>query len=342
MSRADLLVEDARRSLRGVPTDSLDHKTILITGASGIIGSHLLFALMHCQRDLRLELEVVAVVQHGLPDFLKPLEEDHCIRTLVGNMADARFVETLPPADIIVHAATYGQPGLFLQDTMTTLKLNTSAVFELIDKLSSGGQFLFMSSSEVYSGLTTSPFSEEVIGTTNTCHPRSSYIEAKRCGEAICHSARSAGIDAKAARLSLAYGPGTRVGDRRVLNNFIEKAIRQREIRLLDRGASKRTYCYISDALHMLWRILLEGKQAVYNVGGNSTTTIVQLAEEIGELLNVPVRVPPEAGSGLAGAPDDVRLDLTRFCREFGEFDFVTLHDGLARTVAWQRELYAN
>ena len=340
MNRLDLLKEDGRRSLRDVPVSRLADKTILITGASGIVGTHFLFGLLHCQRELGLRLRIVAVVQRGVPDHLKQLEQQGYVRFLSGNMAETSFLESLPQADVIVHAATYGQPGLFMENAQATLKLNTTATFALLDKLLPEGQFLFLSSSEVYSGLTNPPFDEKQIGTTNTTHPRSCYIEAKRCGEAICNAYRTRGIAAKSARLCLAYGPGTRAGDKRVINSFIEKALREKAIHLLDRGEAKRTYCYISDAIYMMWRILLEGKDPIYNVGGTSSTTIAGLAQLIGKLLDVPMHIPLEPSAGMVGAPGDVRLDLTKFTNEFGPIAFVDFLEGVARTVEWQKALY--
>jgi hypothetical protein len=83
------------------------------------------------------------------------------------------------------------------------------------------------------------------------------------------------------ARIALAYGPGTKKHDTRVLNQFIEKALVQKRIELLDSGEATRTYCYIDDVVEMLWNIVLRGNQEVYNVGGHSVTSIADLAMRI-------------------------------------------------------------
>jgi nucleoside-diphosphate-sugar epimerase len=123
-----------------------------------------------------------------------------------------------------------------------------------------------------------------------------------------------------------------------VLNTFIEKALRQKDIRLLDDGAARRTYCYIADAMHMLWLILMEGKASVYNVGGVSRTTIAELAHQIGGLTGVPVHIPDSSAGTVLGAPDDVRVDVSRFENEFGKMTFIPLEQGLKRAIEWQRE----
>ncbi|MFZ2975704.1 MAG: NAD-dependent epimerase/dehydratase family protein, partial [Candidatus Moraniibacteriota bacterium] len=213
------------------------------------------------------------------------------------------------------------------------------ATFATIDKLESGGKYLFISTSEVYSGLPKPPYKENQIGTTNTDHPRSCYIEGKRGGEAIVNAYRARGVSAKSARLALAYGPGTRKDDARVLNNFIQKALTKGKIELMDSGISPRTYLYVADAVEILFDILFKGSDGLYNVGGTSRTTIAKLAKLVGKNTKTPVIIPKDK-VGLSGAPTDVRLDMTKAKKEFGKTNFIPLEEGLRRTIDWQRKLY--
>ena len=200
---------------------------------------------------------------------------------------------------------------------------------------------MFLSTSEVYVGVPHPPYRETDIGNTNTDHPRACYIEAKRCGETICNAYRHMGIDAKSARISLVYGPGTRAGDRRVINEFILRGLRG-EISLLDHGHAQRTYCYVTDAVEILWNIMLDGADAIYNVGGLSRISIRELTLKIGEYLNAPVVLPTDIPKGLAGAPEDVSLDMAKAKREFGKNVYIDLTEGLRRTIEWQKLYYAS
>ena len=225
-----------------------------------------------------------------------------------------------PMADYIIHAAGYAQPSKYLQDPIKTIKLNTTITMQLLEKMNPGGKFLYVSSAAVYENY-------------NPDHPRACYAESKRCGEVICSSYGS-----KIARVSLAYGPGTKPGDTRVMNQFIQQAIVSGKIEPLDSGDAIRTYCYISDTVEMLWNILLFGA-GVYNVAGNSKTTIGELAEKIGDYMHVPVMYPGK-GQEMPGAPQEECIDIEKYETEFGKKDFVSLDEGLRRTIEYQKELY--
>jgi nucleoside-diphosphate-sugar epimerase len=276
----------------------------------------------------------------ALPPHIATLVQLGGFTTIQADLANFSDCAKFPEADIILHAAGYAQPSLFVANPVSTVLLNTSGTAALLQRLTPKGRFLFVSSSEVYSGLNKPSLKEEDIGTTTPLHPRAAYIEGKRCGETICNAYRAQGKQAVSARVALSYGPGTRKHDKRVMNNFIEKAICQGKIELLDAGQAVRTYCYIADAVELLWKILLYGKEPVYNVGGHTTSTILDLAFIIGKMTGVQVIVP-EVQAGLAGAPAEVQLDLTRVETEFGKSNYVNLEDGLRATIEWQRSLYS-
>ena len=338
---AAIIDDDAARVARAVDLSPLDGSSVLITGASGLLGISLIACMRQRMRITGRPIHVTAVTRAAPPAAFAGLFDMPYLRLCRVDLADPPSLRKLPAADHVIHAAGYGQPQKFLLDPGKTIRINTEATLTLLEQMPARGKFLFLSSSEVYSGSPRTPHRENDIGTTDPGHVRACYIEGKRCGEAICHAVRAGGREVKAARLALAYGPGTRSDDQRVLNILIRRALLEGRVSLLDQGAARRSYGYISDVAELLLWVLLYGREALYNVGGRSSVTILELARIIADIVGVPVHVPAQARE-VAGAPDDVALDLSRACEEFGKTGFVSLREGLSRTIAWQRELYAD
>ena len=282
---------------------------LLLTGAYGIVGQ-----------------EICAQLQRNCPDIE--------ITKIKGELPS--FNEGLGKFDYIIHGAGYGQPSKFKENFLSTFIINTENVYRLFQLAHPKTKILYISTSEVYSGAK-SPYRETDIGTTTPQHPRACYIEGKRCGEAICIAYREQGYDVKIARLGLGYGPGTRKGDKRVLHSFIEQGLHG-DIILRDDGNAKRTYCYISDAVEMMLNILFKGTQDIYNVGGTSETTIKELAMTIARKMGYGIVVGKVNKPDL-GAPDEVKLDTTRYENEFGKKSFISLSEGLDKTIEWQKSL---
>jgi len=333
-----IIEEDTESVIDKLKTKPTASSVIMITGASGLIGTYLLAVLSRIRKLKPIKFKVIAVIQSPPTKILKYFinKGDKIFKC---DLADHKNTKSLPKADLIIHAAGYGQPGKFLKNPLKTILLNTVATSELIQKLNKNGRFLFISSSEVYSGLPNPPFTEDQIGTTNPQHIRSCYIEGKRCGEAICAALSSKISHPVVARLSLAYGPGTKKGDERVINKFIEQAVTKKRISLLDSGSAKRTYCYVADAVEMLLNIALSGTGPVYNVGGKSRISIKELAKTIGKYIGVRVSVP-KLSNKLLGSPDDVFLSMKRYEKEFGKKKYFSFDKGIKKTVEWQKELY--
>ena len=334
---ADCIVREAIPAGNLAGLARLAGSSLLITGASGLIGTWMLASLP--EEPHERPREVIAVTRGRPTPCFQALARRKEVRIITGDLAEPAFRQSLPEADAIVHAAGYGQPGKFLSDPVATMALNVCATIDLFRKLRPGGRFLYLSTSEIYSGLPPGKHSENQTGTTNTDHPRACYIEGKRAGEVLCHAHAAMGVKAHAARLALAYGPGVRLDDARVLNVFILRAL-SGAVSMADRGLALRTYCYAADAVEILWRILLDGTRVVYNVGGTSRTSIAGLAGAIADIVGVPV-VMPEQDSFLLDAPGEVSLDLSFLEEDFAKTDFIELRTGLECTVAWLRALKA-
>lgn len=306
---------------------------ILISGASGLLGIHFTQLFQTFNRSFDGKTEITVISKTGVFPFVL----DKRVHIIQQDLTVSPLPNNLGTFDTIIHGAGYGQPSKFLDERLKTIHLNTSTTMELSKLARPTGSFLFISTSELYSGLTNPPFRESQIGTTNTNHPRSSYIEAKRTGEAIIFAIKSEfpSMIASCARLALAYGPGTKPGDSRVLYELISNGLTDREIVLRDSGSAIRTYCFVSDAIEQCIAILMKARDHVYNVGGKSRLTVAELATEIGQIMEVPVIIPQDSEHFLTDAPSEVWLDLTKIENLSGKKEYVDMKDGLEQTISW-------
>lgn len=328
----NIIEKEAKEIVSKIDFEQLRDKKVLITGASGLVGIYLTACLKEIQKEYNIK--IYPMFRHKLDWVYREIFRD--TYPIIEDITETEWVSSY---DVIIHAAGYGQPSKFMDDKVKTIELNTIATRKLLDCLKPNGKFLFISTSELYSGNDSENITENEIGTTNTNHPRSCYIEGKRCGEAICYAYKEKGYDVKIARLSLLYGAGTKPNDQRVLNQLIEKGLTKDKIELMDSGRAIRTYLYIKDGVEMMWNILLHGKEIVYNVGGKSETSIFNLAKLIGSKLNKPFEIPNLINADLS-SPKVVNISIDKYLNEFKKNDFVTLEEGITNTIKWQKKLY--
>lgn len=330
----NIIQNDAKKASKKLNYSKLHNKSVLVTGATGLIGLHIVALLQELKIDCNIEVTVWA----SSPIDTKINEIFKNCKIIIGDLTDANNIKNLNAKyDYIIHAAGYAQPQKFTGDKMNTIKLNTETTTNLFSLLKKDGTFVFCSTSELYSGLLAEKIDEKNIGTTNPEHPRACYIESKRCGETICYAFHEKGFDIKIARISLAYGPGTRLNDLRVMNSIIEKALVSNKITLLDAGRSIRTYGYVMDLVEMLWNITLHGKEIVYNVCGNSKISIAELAQTISKKLNCDLIIPCDDSKSLSGNPILVDISFEKYKKEFGEPIFTEMDEGINKTISWQK-----
>lgn len=313
----------------------LNGKSVLVTGASGVVGLNVIALISEAIQRERLDVNVFGLSRTGIPPLVSRLPATMRIEKI--DLLDQRQVDKLPPFDFIIHGATYGQPARFLAKPADTILLNTQVTAQL--KGLAKERFLFISSSEVYSGLDSPPFRESQIGTTNTTHPRAPYIEAKRSGEALTLAPLSPGAPGSVARLSLAYGPGARADDKRVLYELIARGIENHRVDLRGGGDSIRSYLFAEDAAVYLLALLVNGEDDIYNVGGTQPISLSALGDNIAQILGVDfeLQTNPVATETRHGAPDDVRLDMARTRALVGGFEETALVEGLKATIEWMR-----
>jgi nucleoside-diphosphate-sugar epimerase len=309
-------------------------KIVLITGASGLVGSNLLRYFDNLNRTSLGPERVFALSKSG--SYNPFAISNDLVKYVNGNLLDPSFIEQLPESDIIIHCAGYAQPSLFLANPLESISLNTSVLIQLFSKLKKNGVMTNLSSSEVYNGNQNFPQDEHQIGTTTPDHPRAAYIESKRCGEAIINAFRNLNQEKSISlRLSLAYGPGTKRGDKRVLSQFIEKALSEKKIVLRDQGSAIRTYLYIDDAVEQIIGAILWGDESVYNIAGTQQVSILGLAQAIADLTNSTIILPEEMESNSLAAPDTVWCDSQKINSLIGKSEFIPIVDGLKNTITW-------
>lgn len=334
----DIIRNDAESVVRRVNLEPLAGKRVLVTGASGLIGTYVLACL-----DVFGKCKSVVKMATQEPPLAHPARQ-FCSKWIwaANDLANPIHRHTDFDQDYLFFAAGYGQPDKFTSNPLTTIGVNTGGLTQCLSDLNDGGRALYVSSSEIYSGHPKPPYNENDVGTTSPQHPRGCYIEAKRCGEAICSAYNTTNTRNKviAARVALAYGPGTKTNDGRVLNQFIRQAINDRHIIMLDAGMAVRTYCYITDTIEFLLNMWVHGRYEVYNCGGKSKVTIARLARLISEICDCQLTIPPTDFD--PAAPAAVSLDMRLAEAEFSKNTYVSLEDGLRRTIEWQRILYGS
>ena len=315
--------------------DRLSRKRLLITGASGLIGKNLVARLLTLNKIHGLGLQIVAASKSGIFEGLENSYEE--FRIAAGDLNSPSFIDALGEFDFTIHAAGYAQPGLFMADPLSTISINTSATLALVKKTKD--TFMFLSSSEVYSGSTQAPFDEEQIGNTSPSHPRAAYIEGKRAGETIALTAADGmGIRSIVARVSSAYGPGTGLGDKRVLSELIIRGLTEGLV-VLNGGFNKvRTYGHVDDVGQILIALLGHAPTGVFNVGGVSRVTLGDLSQLVANLTGAENGTKSNQ-SPHDGSPELVELDLEKTLSTIPPFRFTDLEAGLNQTVEWYREL---
>ncbi len=343
-----IIERDCLEYLPKIDLSPLRGKTVFLTGANGLIGTYLISLLDAANREQGLGISIIAVSRHPPCDKLRDIFRDRYeFRTM--DLASAGPEELSGKADFIIHAATYAQPEKFTQNYSETLHLNVHATEALLKKAKAdGAKLLFLSSAEIYGSpdLAHIPTKEDFEGLCSPLCVRSIYAESKRLGETLCFVYRNfEAVDAKIARVSMCYGPGVSVRDKRVLGQFLNQALTSGKITMLDDGIKERTFCYVADCVLMLLNVLLYGEDCVYNVGGGKRITIRQLAEEIclqtGSRLFVgseELLSPPTIRS----SPDCIELDTSKIQSEFRLPVLKPLREGLSRTIEWNRQHFLN
>ena len=308
----------------------MSHRTALVTGGAGFVGSHL------CDRLLREGLTVVAM------DDLSTGSRTN-ITHLMGRK-DFRFVlqDVTNPfevqADWIFHLACPASPVHYQKNPIKTVVTNVVGTLNGLSLASrTGARFLLSSTSEVYGDPDVHPQPETYKGSVNPTGPRACYDEGKRCAETLCFDHyREAGVDIRVARIFNTYGPRMAVEDGRVVSNFIVQALQNKDITVYGDGQQTRSFCYIDDLVEGLWRLMNGDDIGPINIGNPGEFTIRELAEQVigmtGSSSKLVARPLP------TDDPKQRRPDITKASQVLGFCPKVSLAEGLAPTIEYFRK----
>jgi dTDP-glucose 4,6-dehydratase len=252
-------------------------KKVLITGGAGFLGSHL------CDRFIHEGFHVIAM-DNLITGNLANIEHlFHLKEFEFYNHDVSKFVHVPGDLDYILHFASPASPIDYLKLPIQTLKVGSLGTHNLLGLAKSKkARFLIASTSEVYGDPLVHPQNEDYWGNVNPIGPRGVYDEAKRFQEAITMAYHTFhGLETRIVRIFNTYGPRMRLDDGRVLPAFIGQALRGESLTAFGDGTQTRSFCYVSDLVEGIYRLLMSDYAYPVNVGNPGEITINQFAEEI-------------------------------------------------------------
>lgn len=261
-------------------------KNVLVTGATGLIGSFIVDALIYYNEHSGREFKIYAMGRSI--ERLKKRFGNSSRENLIFIEKDINDgIEDGNDYDIIFHLASNADPGMYESQPYETIKTNVQGAINIIEyaKLHKNSEILFTSTMEVYGEIQKDALVESDYGAINHNNLRAGYPESKRVSELMYRSAvREYGINAKIARLGYIYGPTMSDTDNKIIAEFIRKKTNNETIELKSAGTQRRTYCYVSDAVTGILTVLKNGENGqAYNVADmNSEVTLKELANIFG------------------------------------------------------------
>lgn len=306
------------------------HKRVVITGAAGFIGSHLAEALLDqgwsvVGIDNLLTGDIANITHLANRDFF-------FIKHDVTN-----YIYIDGPVDAVLHWASPASPIDYLELPIPTLKVGALGTHKALGLAKAKkARFVLASTSEVYGDPLEHPQKETYWGNVNPIGPRGVYDEAKRFAEAITVAYhRYHGVDTKIARIFNTYGPRMRINDGRAVPTFISQALRNEDITVFGDGRQTRSFCYISDLVDGIIRLMLSDQNDPVNLGNPHEMTVEEIARTIIRMTGSTSRIV--YGVLPTDDPKVRQPDITKARALLGWEPRVQLEDGLTQTIRYFR-----
>lgn len=302
---------------------------ILVTGGAGFLGSHL------CDRLIK-EGHTVICMDNLITGNINNIAH------LIGNPQFmfvkhdvTNYIYIEGKLDAVLHFASPASPIDYLNYPIPTLKVGALGTHKALG-LAKEKKAIFMiaSTSEVYGDPLINPQDESYWGNVNPIGPRGVYDEAKRFAEAITmayHRYHKIGV--RIVRIFNTYGPRMRKEDGRVVPNFINQALLGQPITIYGDGKQTRSFCYVSDLIDGIYRLLLSDKVQLVNIGNPAELTVKEFAEVILKLTNSKSKIVYE--SLPVDDPKVRRPDITLAKEKLGWSPQVDLEEGIKQTIDW-------
>lgn len=263
----------------------LEGKKILITGASGMLASYLVYTLVYANNFIfKKPASLYLVIRRRK----KPFGQDRSIHYL--NLDIAKRSPQKNGFHYIIHAASKAAPKLYMQESIDTLNSNILGLYNILKICDKNLEsLLYFSSGEVYGTPKSSkPIDETYIGAVDHLNRRSCYVEGKRAGETICMNYYwEKKLPAKIARLFHTFGPGLNLNDGRVYSDFIKFGLERKDITILGNKNTKKPFLYIRDATIMLLKLLLSNQNGeVFNIANEKIISVEKFAQIVCNYFN--------------------------------------------------------
>ncbi|MFA7391232.1 MAG: UDP-glucuronic acid decarboxylase family protein [Pigmentiphaga sp.] len=303
---------------------------VLVTGGAGFLGAHL------CRELLLQGHEVICLdsFMTGSRRNLRALPALGRFKVIQQDVAEPIELDWL---DRIYNLACPASPPHYQADPVATVKTCVVGVLQVMELARrTGARVLQASTSEVYGDPQVHPQTESYWGHVNPIGPRACYDEGKRCTETLCREyAQREGVEVRVARIFNTYGPGMALGDGRVVSNFLVQALCGEPLTVYGTGSQTRSFCYVSDLIDGLLRLMESGPEVngPVNLGNPTELSMLELADLVRELTGNPV--PLVFSPSPADDPVQRRPDIRRAQQWLGWTPRVAPREGIGRTMSY-------